>query len=140
MQEGAQVLVGGGVPSFGDERDNGYWVEPTLWKGLAHDSRTAREEVFGPCAALIPFADEEEVVSLANDTDYGLSATLFTRDLSRALRVTPRLEAGVIWVNEWFLRDLRTAFGGAEQSGIGREGGLHGLEFYTEVSNICIKI
>lgn len=140
VQEGAQVLVGGGVPSFGDERDNGYWVEPTLWKGLAHDSRTAREEVFGPCAALIPFADEEEVVSLANDTDYGLSATLFTRDLSRALRVTPRLEAGVIWVNEWFLRDLRTAFGGAEQSGIGREGGLHGLEFYTEVSNICIKI
>lgn len=140
VQEGAQVLVGGGVPSFGDERDNGYWVEPTLWKGLAHDSRTAREEVFGPCAALIPFADEEEVVSLANDTDYGLSATLFIRDLSRALRVTPRLEAGVIWVNEWFLRDLRTAFGGAKQSGIGREGGVHGLEFYTEVSNICIKI
>ena len=140
VQEGAQVLAGGGVPSFGDERDNGYWVEPTLWKGLAHDSRTAREEVFGPCAALIPFADEEEVVALANDTEYGLSATLFTRDLSRALRVTPRLEAGVIWVNEWFLRDLRTAFGGAEQSGIGREGGVHGLEFYTEVSNICIKI
>jgi aminomuconate-semialdehyde/2-hydroxymuconate-6-semialdehyde dehydrogenase len=140
VQEGAEVLTGGGVPSFGDERDDGYWVEPTLWKGLAHDSRVAREEVFGPCAALIPFADEEEVVALANDTEYGLSATVFTRDISRALRVTPRLQAGVIWVNEWFLRDLRTAFGGQKQSGLGREGGVHGLEFYTEISNICIKV
>ncbi|NLT30418.1 MAG: 2-hydroxymuconic semialdehyde dehydrogenase [Propionibacterium sp.] len=140
VDEGANVLVGGGVPSFGDERDGGYWVEPTLWTGLGHDSRTAREEIFGPCAALIPFSDEDEVVEMANDTNYGLSATIFTRDLSRALRVTQQLEAGVIWVNEWFLRDLRTAFGGAKHSGLGREGGVHGLEFYTEISNICIKI
>lgn len=140
VDEGANVLIGGGVPSFGDERDGGYWVEPTLWTGLGHDSRTAREEIFGPCAALIPFTDEDEVVALANDTDYGLSATIFTQDLSRALRVTQQLEAGVIWVNEWFLRDLRTAFGGAKHSGLGREGGVHGLEFYTEISNICIKI
>lgn len=139
-EEGAQVLTGGGVPTFGDDRDQGYWVEPTVWTGLAHDSRTCREEIFGPCAALIPFTEEDEVVALANDTDYGLSATVFTRDLSRALRVTPRLEAGVIWVNEWFLRDLRTAFGGSKRSGIGREGGVHGMEFYTDISNICIKV
>lgn len=140
VDEGATVLTGGGVPNFGDERDNGSWIEPTLWTGLSHDSRTAREEIFGPCAALIPFSDEDEVVALANDTKYGLSATVLTRDLSRALRVTQQLEAGVIWVNEWFLRDLRTAFGGAKHSGLGREGGVHGFEFYTEISNICIKV
>ncbi|SDB81617.1 aminomuconate-semialdehyde/2-hydroxymuconate-6-semialdehyde dehydrogenase [Raineyella antarctica] len=138
--EGAEVLVGGGVPHFGDERDNGSWVEPTLWAGLAHDARTCREEIFGPCAALIPFSEEDEVIRMANDTDYGLSATFFTTDVSRALRVAPRLQAGIIWVNDWFLRDLRTAFGGMKHSGIGREGGVHGLEFYTETSNVCIKI
>lgn len=138
--EGATVVTGGGIVEFGDERDNGYWVQPTIWTGLAHESRTCREEVFGPCCALIPFSDEADVVRLANDTDYGLSATVATTDLSRALRVAPKLEAGVIWVNEWFLRDLRTAFGGMKRSGIGREGGVHGLEFYTELSNIGIKI
>lgn len=139
-QEGATVVTGGGVPRFDDERDKGYWVQPTIWTGLAHDSRTCREEIFGPCCALIPFTHEAEVIRLANDTEYGLSATVATSDISRALRVTPQLEAGIIWVNEWFLRDLRTAFGGMKQSGIGREGGVHGLEFYTEISNICIKI
>lgn len=139
-QEGATVVTGGGVPEFGDERDQGYWVQPTIWTDLPHDARTNREEVFGPCCTLIPFTDEAEVMRLANDTDYGLSATIATRDLSRALRVAPKLEAGIVWVNEWFLRDLRTAFGGMKQSGIGREGGVHGLEFYTEISNICIKI
>ncbi|SDB86385.1 2-hydroxymuconate semialdehyde dehydrogenase [Raineyella antarctica] len=138
--EGATVVTGGGAPHFGDERDGGSWVEPTIWTGLAHDSRTATEEVFGPCVALIPFKDEDEVIKLANDTKYGLSATFFTKDASRALRVAPQLEAGIVWVNSWFLRDLRTSFGGMKHSGIGREGGVHGLEFYTEISNVCIKI
>ncbi len=139
-EEGATVVTGGGAPKFNDERDNGSWVQPTIWTGLAHDSRTATEEVFGPCVALIPFKDEDEAIRLANDTKYGLSATFFTKDVSRALRVAPQLEAGIVWVNSWFLRDLRTSFGGMKQSGIGREGGVHGLEFYTEISNVCIKI
>lgn len=138
--EGATVVTGGGVVEFGDERDNGYWVQPTIWTGLPHDSRTCREEIFGPACALIPFREEAEVVRLANDTDYGLSATVATKDLSRALRIAPKLEAGIVWVNDWFVRDLRTAFGGLKHSGIGREGGVHGLEFYTEISNICIKV
>lgn len=139
-QEGATVVTGGGAPKFGDERDGGSWVQPTIWTGLAHDSRTMTEEVFGPCTGLIPFKTEEEAIRLANDTNYGLSATFFTKDVSRALRVAPQLEAGIVWVNSWFLRDLRTAFGGMKHSGIGREGGVHGLEFYTEVTNVCIKV
>ena len=139
-EEGATVVTGGGAPKFGDERDGGSWVEPTIWTGLAHDSRVAQEEVFGPCVALIPFTDEDEVIKLANDTKYGLSATFFSKDASRVLRVAPQLEAGIVWVNSWFLRDLRTAFGGMKHSGIGREGGVHGLEFYTEISNVCVKI
>ncbi|WOP17817.1 2-hydroxymuconic semialdehyde dehydrogenase [Raineyella sp. LH-20] len=139
-EEGATVVTGGGAPTFGDERDGGSWVQPTIWTGLAHDSRVATEEIFGPAVALIPFSDEDEVIKLANDTKYGLSATFFTRDMSRALRVAPQLEAGIVWVNSWFLRDLRTSFGGMKHSGIGREGGVHGLEFYTEISNVCIKI
>ncbi|QGF24365.1 2-hydroxymuconic semialdehyde dehydrogenase [Raineyella fluvialis] len=139
-EEGATVVTGGGAPKFGDERDGGSWVEPTIWTGLGHESRVATEEIFGPAVALIPFSDEDEVIRLANDTRYGLSATFFTRDMSRALRVAPQLEAGIVWVNSWFLRDLRTSFGGMKQSGIGREGGVHGLEFYTEISNVCIKI
>lgn len=139
-QEGATIVTGGGAPKFGDERDGGSWVEPTIWTGLAHDSRTATEEIFGPCTTLIPFTDEDEVIKLANDTKYGLAATFFTTDASRVHRVAPQLEAGIVWVNSWFLRDLRTAFGGMKQSGIGREGGVHGLDFYTELTNVCIKV
>lgn len=139
-EEGATIVTGGGAPKFGDERDGGSWVEPTIWTGLPHEARTMQEEVFGPCVGLIPFTDEDEVIKLANDTNYGLAATFFTESTSRALRVAPQLEAGIVWVNSWFLRDLRTAFGGMKHSGIGREGGVHGLEFYTETSNVCIKI
>jgi len=138
--EGATFLTGGKAPRFGDERDGGSWVEPTIWTGLAHDSRVATEEIFGPATALIPFRDEDEAIRLANDTKYGLAATFFSTDVSRVHRVAPQLEAGIVWVNSWFLRDLRTAFGGMKHSGIGREGGVHGLEFYTELSNVCIKI
>jgi aminomuconate-semialdehyde/2-hydroxymuconate-6-semialdehyde dehydrogenase len=139
-QEGAKVLCGGGVPRFGDARDGGSWVEPTVWTGLAHDSRVATEEIFGPAVALIPFRDEAEVIRFANDTAYGLAAAMFSTDVSRVHRVAPQLEAGIVWVNSWFLRDLRTAFGGMKHSGIGREGGVHGLEFYTELTNVCVKI
>lgn len=138
-EEGATVVTGGKAPEFGDERDNGSWVLPTIWTGLTHESRTAREEIFGPVVALIPFTDEDEVIKLANDTKYGLAATFFTTNVQRTHRVAPQLQAGIVWVNCWFLRDLRTAFGGFKQSGLGREGGLYGLDFYTEHSNVCVK-
>ncbi|WP_116474559.1 2-hydroxymuconic semialdehyde dehydrogenase [Zobellella maritima] len=139
-QEGATVEIGGGIPDMGPELNGGAWVEPTIWTGLADDARVIREEIFGPCCHIRPFDSEEEVVALANDTDYGLAAAIWTENSSRAVRVAEQLEAGIVWVNSWFLRDLRTAFGGAKQSGIGREGGVHGLEFYTELKNICIKL
>jgi aminomuconate-semialdehyde/2-hydroxymuconate-6-semialdehyde dehydrogenase len=137
VDEGATVVTGGGVPK---NVDGGFYVEPTIWTGLAPDSTVMREEVFGPCCGVIPFDTEEEAIAMANDTPYGLSATIWTQDLSRAHRVSAEMEVGICWVNCWFLRDLRTAFGGAGQSGIGREGGVHSLEFYTEIENICVKL
>lgn len=137
---GANVVTGGGVPVFGNDCDKGYFIQPTIWTGLPDDSPIVREEIFGPCCHIRPFDTEDEVVALANDTRYGLSATVLTENLGRAHRVGRRLEAGIVWVNAWFLRDLRTAFGGSKSSGIGREGGVHSLEFYTERSNLCIKL
>jgi aminomuconate-semialdehyde/2-hydroxymuconate-6-semialdehyde dehydrogenase len=122
------------------ELDDGSWIEPTIWTGLPDDSPIVNEEIFGPCCHVRPFEREEEAVRLANATPYGLAASVWTENLSRAHRVAGRLEVGICWVNSWFLRDLRTAFGGAKQSGIGREGGLHSLEFYTELTNVCVKL
>ncbi|MEJ2765143.1 2-hydroxymuconic semialdehyde dehydrogenase [Photobacterium sp. MCCC 1A19761] len=140
VEEGANVVIGGGVPEMGPELNEGAWVEPTIWTGLADDARVVTEEIFGPCCHIRPFDTEEEVIALANNTKYGLSATVWTENTSRACRVAESLEVGIAWVNSWFLRDLRTAFGGAKESGIGREGGVHGLEFYTELKNVCIKL
>jgi aminomuconate-semialdehyde/2-hydroxymuconate-6-semialdehyde dehydrogenase len=102
--------------------------------------RTNQEEIFGPVVTIMPFDDEEEAVRLANSTAYGLSATVWTEDLTRAHRVAHQLQAGIIWVNTWLMRDLRTPFGGMKQSGIGREGGWQALDFFTEPKNICIKL
>ncbi|MCG2581368.1 MAG: 2-hydroxymuconic semialdehyde dehydrogenase [Marinobacter sp.] len=140
VEEGATVVTGGGVPDMGEALNAGAWVEPTIWTGLADDSRTVNEEIFGPCCHIRPFDTEEEAIALANDTDYGLAATIWTENSARASRVAEAMDVGLAWVNSWFLRDLRTAFGGAKQSGIGREGGVHGLEFYTELKNVCIKL
>lgn len=140
VEEGATVEIGGGIPDMGDELNAGAWIEPTIWTGLADDARVIKEEIFGPCCHIRPFDDEDEVIALANDTPYGLAAAIWTTDSSRAIRVAQQMQAGLVWVNSWFLRDLRTAFGGAKQSGIGREGGVHGLEFYTELKNICVKL
>jgi len=138
-QEGARVVCGGGVPEMRSDLSGGAWIEPTVWTGLAHDSRVAREEIFGPCCVVIPFDTEEEALALANDTPYGLAASVYTRDLDRAHRFASALRVGLVWVNAWFVRDLRTPFGGSGASGIGREGGVHSLEFYTELSNVCVK-
>nr|WP_084615733.1 2-hydroxymuconic semialdehyde dehydrogenase [Solimonas flava]AMK59111.1 2-hydroxymuconic semialdehyde dehydrogenase LapC [uncultured bacterium UPO41] len=138
--EGATLVTGGGVPQLDGALAAGSWVQPTIWTGLAESASVVREEIFGPCCHIAPFDDEAEVIRLANDTRYGLSTTIWTRDLARAHRVASKIEVGIAWVNSWFLRDLRTAFGGSKQSGIGREGGVHSLEFYTELRNVCIKL
>ncbi|MES2236614.1 MAG: 2-hydroxymuconic semialdehyde dehydrogenase [Pseudomonadota bacterium] len=138
--EGATIITGGGVPDMRGELANGCWVQPTIWTGLPETASVVKEEVFGPCCHIAPFDSEEEVLSRANDNEYGLATAIWTQNISRAHRVAAKMEVGIAWVNSWFLRDLRTPFGGAKQSGIGREGGVHSLEFYTELKNICIKL
>ncbi|MEW4983322.1 MAG: 2-hydroxymuconic semialdehyde dehydrogenase [Cycloclasticus sp.] len=140
VEEGATVVIGGGVPNMSDELKDGAWVEPTIWTGLDEGATVMKEEIFGPCCHIAPFDEEQQVIGLANNTEYGLSTTIWTQDLSRAHRVAAKIDVGITWVNSWFLRDLRTAFGGSKQSGIGREGGVHSLEFYTETRNICVKL
>ena len=138
--EGATVVAGGGVPDMAGDLADGAWVEPTVWTGLPEGSAVVREEIFGPCCHVAPFDTEEEAIRLANDTPYGLAAAVHTTNLARAHRVSAQLDVGICWVNSWFLRDLRTPFGGTKASGIGREGGVHSLEFYTELRNVCIKL
>lgn len=138
--EGATVLAGGGIPTLGDGLDSGSWIQPTLWTGLDNSHRAVREEVFGPVAALIPFDAEDEAIALANDTEYGLAAVTWTSDLARGHRVAQRMRVGMSWVNTWYLRDLRSPFGGTGLSGIGREGGQHSIEFYTEPTNVCVQL
>ena len=140
VADGATVVTGGGAPEMAEELAQGAWVQPTIWTGLPEDSAVIREEIFGPCCHIAPFDTEEEAIRLANDTPYGLASAIWTENLTRAHRVAPQIDVGLCWVNSWFLRDLRTPFGGSKQSGIGREGGVHGLEFYAELSNVCVKL
>ena len=119
--------------------ENGYYLEPTIIEVNDNSCTLNQEEIFGPVVTIMPFNDENEVLAMANDIPYGLSATLWTNNLSRSIRVSKQLDAGIIWVNTWLLRDLRTPFGGMKSSGVGREGGLEALRFFTEPKNICIK-
>lgn len=139
-EEGAMVVTGGGVPKFSDNRDNGFYVQPTIYTGLPESARCVKEEIFGPVCHIAPFDSEEEAVAMANDTKYGLAASIWTTNLKRGHRVAQQMKVGITWVNCWFLRDLRTPFGGAGLSGIGREGGMHSLNFYSELNNICIRL
>lgn len=140
VEEGATVVTGGGIPPLSGAAAKGYFVEPTIWTGLSHDARVCREEIFGPCCAIIPFDTEEQAIAMANDSEYGLASSIWTTNLARAHRVGQAMEVGLSWVNCWFLRDLRTPFGGAKMSGVGREGGEHSINFYSEPTNICIKL
>ena len=140
LEEGATVITGGGVPTFGDDRDHGFYVQPTIYTGLPETARCVKEEIFGPVCHITPFDSEEEAIAMANDTKYGLAASIWTSDLKRGHRVAQQMNVGITWVNCWFLRDLRTPFGGASLSGIGREGGMHSLNFYSELNNICIRL
>ena len=140
VEQGATVVTGGGVPKMSGALAEGHWVQPTIWTGLPESAAVIREEIFGPCCHIAPFDTEEEAIALANATDYGLATTVWTQNLGTAHRVARQVEVGICWINSWFLRDLRTAFGGAKASGIGREGGVHSLEFYTELRNVCVKL
>ena len=137
--EGGTVLCGGNRVKLSGRCAGGWFVEPTVIEGLDAGCRVNQEEIFGPVATLIPFDSEDEAVAQANGTPYGLAASLWSRDLSRCHRVAERLEAGLIWVNCWLLRDLRVPMGGMKQSGVGREGGFEAMRFFTEARNVCIK-
>ena len=139
-EEGGTILCGGNRVRLDGRCANGYFIEPTVIEGLTHECRTNQEEIFGPVVTLQPFDTEDEVLQYANSVRYGLSATVWTENLSRAHRVSAALESGIIWVNCWLLRDLRTPFGGVKDSGMGREGGFEALKFFTEEKNVCVKI
>ncbi len=138
-QEGGQVLCGGDQVRLGGELAAGWYVAPTVIEGLGPECRTNQEEIFGPVVTIQPFDTEEEAVQMANGTRYGLASVVWTTNGPRMHRVARRLHSGIVWVNCWMLRDLRTPFGGMKQSGVGREGGMEALRFFTEARNVCIK-
>ena len=137
-QYGGNVIFGGASVSV-DNSEDGYYLEPTIIEVQDNSCTLNQEEIFGPVVTIMPFNDENEVLAMANDVSYGLSATLWTNDLKRTMRVSKQIQVGIVWVNTWLLRDLRTPFGGVKNSGVGREGGFEALRFFTEPKNICIK-
>ncbi len=138
-EEGGTILTGGEAYFPEGECKEGYFIKPTVIEGLAYNCRTNLEEIFGPVVTLTPFDTEEEVLKYANATEYGLAASIWTENLSRAHRMAEKVESGIIWINCWLLRDLRTPFGGMKNSGVGREGGWEAIRFFTEAKNICIS-
>lgn len=140
QEEGGTVLCGGNTIKGEGDCEGGYFIAPTVIEGLAYNCRTNQEEIFGPVVTITPFDTEEEVLMMANSTVYGLASVLWTQDLNRAHRIANHIHAGIVWINCWLLRDLRTPFGGVKASGVGREGGFEALDFFTEPKNVCIKL
>lgn len=139
-EEGGKLLTGGNTVMVDGRCAKGWFIEPTVIESLSHDCRTNQEEIFGPVVTITPFDTEDEVLGYANSVRYGLSATLWTENLSQAHRMAEKIESGIVWVNCWLLRDLRTPFGGMKDSGVGREGGFEALKFFMEEKNVCVKI
>jgi len=139
-KEGGEILLGGNAVKINGRCKDGYFIEPTIFQGLKNSCKTNQDEIFGPVVTLIPFDTEEDVIRISNNIKYGLSATIWTEDKVKAQRVAKEIDAGVIWVNCWLVRDLRTPFGGMKKSGLGREGGDDALRFFTEPKNICTPI
>jgi len=137
--EGGKILTGGNQIKMNGRCANGYFVEPTVIENLDNFCRTNQEEIFGPVCTIMPFDSDEEALALANGNEYGLASSIWTNDLKRAHKLAKNIEAGIVWINCWLLRDLRTPFGGVKSSGVGREGGLEALRFFTEPKNVCIK-
>lgn len=140
QQEGGKVVCGGKRKILDGEFANGFYIEPTVIEGLSYDCRTNQEEIFGPVVTITPFEKEEEVLMMANSTMYGLASTVWTQDITKAHRVANELHTGIVWINCWLLRDLRTPFGGVKSSGVGREGGFEAFDFFTEPKNVCVKL
>ncbi len=139
-EEGGKILLGGNAVQLDGENKNGFFVAPTIIENLGPNCRTNMEEIFGPVVTLQSFSTEEEALALANASEYGLAATIWTQDISRANRMAFKIKCGIIWINCWLLRDLRTPFGGMQNSGVGREGGWDALKFFTETKNVCIEM
>jgi aminomuconate-semialdehyde/2-hydroxymuconate-6-semialdehyde dehydrogenase len=139
-EEGGTILCGGNALKIEGRCADGWFIAPTVIEGLGAACRTNQEEIFGPVVTLMPFDGDDDAVDLANSTSYGLAASVWTTNLSRAHRVAARLESGIVWINCWLRRDLRTPFGGVKNSGVGREGGLEAMRFFTEPKNICIDL
>jgi aminomuconate-semialdehyde/2-hydroxymuconate-6-semialdehyde dehydrogenase len=137
-QEGGTILFGGDRVIV-DNFKNGYYLQPTIIEVADNKCKLNQEEIFGPVVTIMPFKTDEEALQLANDVKYGLSATLWTNNLNRTMQFSKQLQTGIVWVNTWMLRDLRTPFGGQKDSGMGREGGFEALRFFTESKNICIQ-
>jgi aminomuconate-semialdehyde/2-hydroxymuconate-6-semialdehyde dehydrogenase len=138
-EEGGTILTGGERVILNEPYDGGYYIRPTVIEGLSYNCRTNQEEIFGPVVTIAPFDTEEEALMMANSTQYGLQTTIWTSDLKRAHRVADEAQSGIVWINSWLVRDLRTPFGGVKASGVGREGGLEALRFFTEAKNVFIK-
>lgn len=138
-EEGGTILCGGEQLQLDGENADGYFLTPAVIEGLSNDCRTNQEEIFGPVVTIAPFDTEEEAIQLANGTGYGLASTVWTQDIAKANRVAEQLQAGIVWINCWMLRDLRTPFGGVKNSGVGREGGFEALRFFTEAKNVTVK-
>ena len=139
-QEGGKILVGGNAVAGKRRCEGGYFIQPTVIEGLGPDCETNKTEIFGPVVTLQKFSTGDEALQLANACDYGLAATIWTQNISTANNLSLKLQAGIIWVNTWMLRDLRTPFGGMKNSGLGREGGWEAMRFFTEAKNICIEL
>jgi aminomuconate-semialdehyde/2-hydroxymuconate-6-semialdehyde dehydrogenase len=140
QEEGGKILAGGHEIVLEGHLKNGYYIHPTIIEGLSFNCRTNQEEIFGPVVTIMPFDTEDEVLTYANSTQYGLAATVWTQDITKANRVAAKLESGIVWVNCWLVRDLRTPFGGVKNSGVGREGGFYALNFFTEPTNVCVGL
>jgi aminomuconate-semialdehyde/2-hydroxymuconate-6-semialdehyde dehydrogenase len=139
-KEGGKILCGGKAIKMQGEQSEGWYIEPTVIEGLPYNCRTNMEEIFGPVVTIMPFETEDEAMQLANSTEYGLTSMLWTENLTRAHKLAEALRSGIVWINCWLLRDLRTPFGGVKNSGVGREGGWEAMRFFTEPKNVCIKL
>jgi aminomuconate-semialdehyde/2-hydroxymuconate-6-semialdehyde dehydrogenase len=140
QEEGGRVLCGGESPQMPQELSKGYYLNPTVIEGLPPHCRTNQEEIFGPVVSMMPFETEEEAINMANGVGYGLASVIWTENLNKAHRVAAKMESGIVWINCWLVRDLRTPFGGVKNSGVGREGGFEALRFFTEAKNVCLRI